>query len=100
MPLQHDRRSWIAAAGRRRLRREMRSLAEVLIGLRLDAGLSQGTVARAAGVSRPYLSAIEAALRTPTVEVLARLAAALGGDLSIRIYPGTGPALRDHLQVA
>lgn len=78
----------------------MRNLAEVLIGLRRDAGLSQSAVAQAGGISRAYLSAIEAGLRTPSVDVLARLAAALGGDLSVRIYPGTGPALRDHLQVA
>lgn len=77
----------------------MRNLAETLIGLRLDAGLSRGAVAQTAGISRPYLSAIEAGLRTPTLEVLASLGAALGGDLSVRIYPGTGPALRDHLQV-
>ena len=78
----------------------MRNLAEALIGLRLDAGISQGAVARAAGISRAYLSAIEAGLRTPSVEVLARLASALGADLLVRIYPGTGPTLRDHLQVA
>ncbi|HXX61354.1 MAG TPA: helix-turn-helix transcriptional regulator [Candidatus Sulfotelmatobacter sp.] len=100
MPSQVDRHARIVAAGRRRLRQEMRNLAEVLTGLRLDAGLSQGVVAQAAGISRPYLSAIEAGHRTPSVEVLARLAAALGGDLSLRVYPGTGPALRDHLQVA
>ena len=78
----------------------MRNLVEALIGLRLDAGRSQGAVARAAGISRPYLSAIEAGFRTPSLEVLARLASALGADLSVRVYPGTGPTLRDHLQVA
>lgn len=78
----------------------MRNLAEVLVSLRLDAGISQSAVAQAAGISRAYLSAIEAGFRTPSVEVLACVAAALGGDLSVRVYPGTGPALRDHLQVA
>src|ERR1700690_2117080 len=82
VPSPHDRRSPIAAAGRRRVRREMRNLAEVLIGLRLDAGLSQSAVAQAGGISRAYVSAIEAGLRTPSGDVLARRAAALGGDPS------------------
>jgi transcriptional regulator with XRE-family HTH domain len=78
----------------------MRNLSEALTGLRLDAGISQRAVAQAAGISPAYLSAIEAGLRTPSVDVLSRLASALGADLSLRIYPGTGPVLRDHLQVA
>ncbi|HYO42692.1 MAG TPA: helix-turn-helix transcriptional regulator [Candidatus Limnocylindrales bacterium] len=68
--------------------------------LRDDAGLSQAMVAAAAGISSSHLSYIEAGLREPSVEVLLRLGAVLGADLSIRYFPNTGPVLRDHLQAA
>ena len=32
--------------------------------------------------------------------MLARVSTALGMSLSVRVYPGTGPQLRDHLQAA
>ena len=32
--------------------------------------------------------------------MLARIGAALGMDLSVRLYPGTGPLIRDHIQAA
>lgn len=67
---------------------------------RQDAGLSQRAVARAAGVSNATLSALERGLHDPTTEVLARVGAALGMDLSVRLYPGTGPLLRDRHQAA
>jgi len=50
----------------------------------------------AAGVSRRYLDQIEAGGTTPTIELYQRLASALGADLSTRIYPNTGPAIRDR----
>jgi len=51
--------------------------------------------------SRPNtLTALERDDREPTLEVLSRLAAALGGELSVRFHPGTGPSIRDHLQAA
>jgi hypothetical protein len=36
----------------------------------------------------------------PSIGVLARIAAALGGELAVRYYPGAGPRVRDHLQAA
>jgi hypothetical protein len=46
------------------------------------------------------VSEIETGDVEPTLEVLARLAAALGGHLSVRIFYGSGPPIRDHIQAA
>ena len=75
-------------------------LAEEWRHLRQSAGISQATVARAAGVSRSTYARIE---RSRLAEIGLRRASAitaiLGGDLSVRIYPG-GPPLRDAGHVA
>lgn len=86
--------------GSHRARGLRRRVASDLRRAREDAGLSQRAVARAAGVSNATLSALERGTHDPTTEVLARVGAALGMDLSVRLYPGTGPLLRDHSQAA
>lgn len=43
-------------------------------------------------------SILERGAHDPTTEVLARISAALGMDLSVRLFPGTGPLIRDHIQ--
>ena len=68
--------------------------------MRADAGRSQAIIAEAAGVSRSHLSRIEAGNAEPSIEVLLAIAAALGCDLSVRLFPNTGPRIRDRLQVA
>ena len=45
--------------------------------LRKTLGLSQTEVAKAAGLSRGYLSRVEIGMQSPTLEVIERLAAAL-----------------------
>ncbi len=67
---------------------------------RLDAGLSIRQVATEAGIDDGFLSLIERGLREPSLAVLTTIARALGGDLRVRIYPGTGPRLRDPIQAA
>lgn len=67
---------------------------------REDAGLSLAVVAAAAGVSKSELHQIETGRTEPRIEALARVGAALGMDLSVRLYPGTGPLIRDHIQAA
>ncbi|ACS38037.1 helix-turn-helix domain-containing protein [Methylorubrum extorquens] len=49
--------------------------------LRGARGLSQETLAVDAGVAAPYLSGIERGVRNPTVDVLDRLAGALGVEI-------------------
>lgn len=66
--------------------------------LRLDAGLSLRRLAVMAGIDHGHLSLIERGLREPSLAVLTAIADALGGSVSLRIYPGTGPRLRDPLQ--
>jgi transcriptional regulator with XRE-family HTH domain len=82
-------------------RREvLRALGVELRRMREDAGRSQAVIARSAGVSPAHLSRVEAGDTEASVEVLIAISAALGADLSIKLFPGTGPRIRDHLQVA
>ena len=82
------------------VRRARRGLATDLRTGREDAGLSLRRLAAAAGVSASTLRAIEQDDVEPSLQVLARLATVLGMSLSVRLYPGTGPLIRDHIQAA
>lgn len=52
---------------------------------RLDAGLTLSQLAAKSGISKSQISAIERGRANVTLESLERLAAALGGDLRIRV---------------
>lgn len=93
-------RTRIQRAGADRARALRRRIASDIRQARDDAGLSLRRVAVAAGVSHATLSALERDTHDPTIEVLARVGSALGMDLSVRLYPGTGPLIRDHFQAA
>ena len=69
-----------------------------LFRIRTDAAASHGQVAALAGIDRSHYSKIEAGTANPTIETLAAIATALGADVSIRFYPGTGPRLTDRHQ--
>lgn len=69
-----------------------------VVRLRTDAGVTLAALARASGVDPSYLRRVEAGLAQPSVETYARLAAALGADLAVRLYPNTGPTIRDRHQ--
>ena len=84
-------------AERQRLVR--RTLAEELHRVRLDEGLSLRQVGEAAGLHPSHFPRIEAGERQPSLDTLVALAAAMGHDVSIRLYPGSGPRVRDHIQV-
>ena len=68
--------------------------------LRNDCNLTQSQIAAAAGLAQSSVSAIERGLVLPTLPVLEAIADALGADLSIRLYPNTGPAIHDRTQAA
>jgi len=85
---------------RSRRRDLLRRLGAEIRALREDAGRSQAAIARAAGVNQAHVSRIEAGTAEPSVAVLLAIGTALGADLSIRLFPNTGPRIRDHLQVA
>jgi transcriptional regulator with XRE-family HTH domain len=84
-----------ADKGARRARSVVTDLGEEIRRARLDHGLSQADVARAAKTSRAQVGRIERAA-APTVSILqmARLLAVLGLELSARAYPA-GQPIRD-----
>jgi transcriptional regulator with XRE-family HTH domain len=84
-------------AERQRLLR--RAVGEELHRARLDEGLSLRHVGAAAGFHASHLPRIEAGERQPSLDALVALAAAMGHEVSIRLYPGSGPRVRDHIQV-
>jgi hypothetical protein len=47
-----------------------------------------------------FLARIERGTREPSISVLAAIGDALGADLVVRLYPNTGPRVRDHIQAA
>jgi transcriptional regulator with XRE-family HTH domain len=77
-----------------------RSLGEDVERLREDAGVTRSGLARGADVDPGYLWRIEAGTERPSIEIYARLAHALGADLAARLYPNTGPLIRDRHQAA
>jgi transcriptional regulator with XRE-family HTH domain len=66
--------------------------------MREEAGVSIGQLADVIGIHKSYLARIEAGLVRPSVETLTAIGIALGADLSVRYYPGSGPRLRDRFQ--
>jgi transcriptional regulator with XRE-family HTH domain len=82
-----------------RRRELLRSIGDDLRRYRLDAGVSQAAVAKAAGVSPAHLSTIEAGVAEASLDVLLRVGAVLGLNPSVRLFASSGPLLRDHLQL-
>jgi transcriptional regulator with XRE-family HTH domain len=66
--------------------------------LMLDSGVTIGQLSRASGVTKGYISEMLAGQARPSVETYARLAVPLGADLATRLYPNTGPTIRDRHQ--
>lgn len=60
-------------------------LAETAYRAREAAGLTQAELARKMGTTQSAIAAIESGARTPTVELLERLARACGQRLTVRI---------------
>jgi len=89
---------FVAGETARRIRRLDLQLGEDLRRLRLDAGVSTSELADVVGVHRSYIARIEAGLARPSVPVLTAIGVALGADLSLRYFPGSGPRLHDRFQ--
>lgn len=68
--------------------------------LREDAGLSQRQLAAAAAVPQSHLSEIERGIAEASITTLAALSNVLGADLSVRLFPTTGPRIHDRTQAA
>lgn len=76
-----------------------RSAGEQMRDLREERGLSLREVAAASGVHASVIARAEVGDGNLTLASLAKVATALGTEPSIRLYPATGPRLRDHIQV-
>jgi predicted XRE-type DNA-binding protein len=63
-----------------------------LVALRETRGLSQRAAAKLLGASQPYIAKLETgAIRNPGVRTLVKYVTALGGRVTLRIDPQTGP---------
>jgi transcriptional regulator with XRE-family HTH domain len=66
--------------------------------MRLDANVSVAALARATAIDAAHLGRIEAGTAHPSSEVLIAIGVALGADLSLRFFPGSGPRIHDRFQ--
>ena len=66
--------------------------------LRLDAGVTLTELSLATRIDRSHLRRLEGGTASPSVEALVAIGVALGADLSLRYFAGTGPRLVDRFQ--
>lgn len=85
--------------GRARARFLIQRFGRDLRAARLAAGLTQRRAAKLAGLSQAIVSQTERGLTMPGIETSARLAASVGGEVSLVLYPGRGVSLRDSGQL-
>lgn len=67
-------------------------LGQLVYDRRTERGLTQAELAERAGMTQPQLSRLESGGATPTVPLLARLAAALDAELDIAFRPHSSAA--------
>lgn len=75
-----------------------REIGKAIRELREDAALTRSAIADAAGVDRSFVGRIETGAREPSLSTLVAIAAVLGAQLSVKLYPTTGPRIRDRIQ--
>jgi len=85
-------------AARRAADRAHRTLVGDLERSLADSGTSARALARASGVDAGFLARILAGTERPSLDTYARLSVPLGLDLTTRLYPNTGPIIRDRHQ--
>lgn len=83
---------------RRRLRRLKRTIGDDLGRSLDDAGATKAQVAALAQVDRSFIGRILTGDANPSLETLVALGTALGADVSVRFFAGTGPRLTDRHQ--
>ena len=82
-----------------RSRRALIDLGREIHSARLAHGLSQASVARSVGIAQSHVSEIERGRHFAVpLEVLARIGASVGLDISLRAFPG-GQPLRDRAHI-
>ncbi|MDO8484474.1 MAG: helix-turn-helix transcriptional regulator [Candidatus Limnocylindrales bacterium] len=93
-------RAHVARETARRMRRSDVETGEQIRRMRLDAGVTLTELARIVDVHRSHIARIESATARPSLEVLTAIGVALGADMSLRYFPGSGPRLHDRFQAA
>lgn len=83
---------------RRRVLEIRRSTGLATQRIREDAGVSRRGLALAAGLSPGYVRLLETGDREASLQTLAAIGLVLGSDVSLRLYPNTGPAIHDRTQ--
>jgi len=91
-------RTEVARETARRMRRIGLQCGEDIRRLRGEAGVSLADLASVVGVHRSHIGRIEASQVQPSIAVLTAIGVALGADLSVRFYAGSGPRLHDRFQ--
>jgi hypothetical protein len=91
-------RSRVEVRAERRAAEIRRAVADDLRRLLEDSGIRPMALARAAGVSPSMVTRVLLAQRDASPATLARIAIALGGDVSVRVMPGAGIAIHDAVQ--
>lgn len=90
------------AIGPRELARRERDLRRRIGGqvreIREDLGATQADLARAVGVERSHIARVEAGTVGMSQSTHLAIAAALGADLGIRLFPTGGAPIRDRFQ--
>jgi transcriptional regulator with XRE-family HTH domain len=88
--------------GRRAQARQVRELrariGRQVADLRLDSGATIGDLARCCGIDPAHLWRIEAGQRSPSLEALVAIAACLGTEPGVRLFPNGGPRIHDRFQ--
>ena len=91
-------RTSVAREATRRMRRLELQIGEDVRRLRLDAGLSLTNLAEVVGVHRSHIARIEGSQVHASLEVITAIGVALGADLNVRYFAGSGPRLHDRFQ--
>lgn len=97
MPPPH-RRPGIDRVVKRRHREALRTFGHDAFRIRTDSGATQSEVSREAGIDRSHYSRIEAGTANASLESMVAISTALGADISVRLFPGSGPRLTDRHQ--
>lgn len=82
----------------RRLRRLRLRSGDEIRRLRLDAGLSLTELGAAIDIDRSHLARVEAGRASPSLDLSVAVSVALGAELGVRFFPGSGPRLVDRFQ--
>lgn len=93
-------RSQVERETARRMRRLGLQNGEDIRRMRTEAGVSLAKLAGVVGVDKSHVARIEANQVSASLEVLTALGVALGADLGVRYFAGTGPRLHDRFQAA